>query len=335
MSAVLAPSRRSTASPCPTSHIATDQSRGSPARVRTAGTTVVASPMTVTTAARSTSRVRTPAGASTAAATAPLTTTAVTTPTTPAGHGSEATGSPAAIWAMTPIAAAGAQATAATTPPAAGHNGASTHASSPMTVTTGANGSASRFAGTAYVGRAGASGIVSGQHATCAAIGTATAVATGVQQLRASSAVSGGPSTTIPEVASTDRPKANDRANHGSTTSITTAARAMSGTPRTGRPDRCTTRTTTAITLARRIDGSGRTSTTNPTRSTTASAARAPRLSPAARPRSTTRATTTAQFEPDTAVRCVSALASIAASVAGSRPLRSPIARPRSSAPPG
>lgn len=147
--------------------------------------------------------------------------------------------------------------------------------------------------------------------------------------------MSGGPSTTIPLVASTDRANANDRANQGSTTSMPTAARAMSGTPRTGRPARCTTSTTIAITVARTIEGPGRTSTTNTRSTATAAAARRPRARPQARPRTTTSPTTTAQFAPDTAVRCVSAEVSIAASVVGSRPERSPIASPRSSAAPG
>ncbi len=202
-------------------------------------------------------------------------------------------------------------------------------------MTIGASGSASRFAGTPYVGSCGASRIVTGQHATCAATGTATAAATGGQTRRASSSVSGGARTTIPAVARTDRAKANDRAYQGSTTSIPTTARAMSGTPRTGRPDRCTTSTTTAITVARTIEGSGRTSTTKASRKPTATTARTSRSSPSARPSSTTRPTITAQFAPDTAVRWVSAVVSIAASVAGSSPLRSPIAMPRSSAAPG
>lgn len=42
----------------------------------------------------------------------------------------------------------------------------------------------------------------------------------------------------MPLVASTDSANPNDRANQGSTTSMPIAARAMSGTPRTGRPDR-------------------------------------------------------------------------------------------------
>nr|WP_243736451.1 hypothetical protein [Curtobacterium flaccumfaciens] len=147
--------------------------------------------------------------------------------------------------------------------------------------------------------------------------------------------MSGGPSTTIPLVASTDRTKANERAYQGSTTSIPATARPMSGTPRTGRPVRWTTSTTIAITVARTIDGSGRTSTTNASRSTTATAARAYRGNPRARPTTTTSPTTTAQFAPDTAVRWVSAEVSIADSVSASSPLRSPIASPRRSDAPG
>lgn len=139
----------------------------------------------------------------------------------------------------------------------------------------------------------------------------------------------------MPVVASTDSANPNERANQGSTTSMPIAAKAMSGTPRTGRPDRCTTSTTTAITVARTIDGSGRTSTTKASRTATADAARMPRGAPQSRPTTTTRPTTTAQFDPDTAVRWVSADVSMAASVSGARPERSPIARPRRSAAPG
>ncbi|AOX66983.1 hypothetical protein BJK06_15760 [Curtobacterium sp. BH-2-1-1] len=146
-------------------------------------------------------------------------------------------------------------------------------------------------------------GIVTGQQASCAATGIASAAATGVHIRRANSAVSGGPSTTIPLVASTDRANANDRAYQGSTTSIPTTARAISGTPRTGRPARCTTSTTTAITVARTIEGSGRTSTTNASRSAIATTARPARGRPTTRPSTTTSPTITAQFAPDTAVR--------------------------------
>nr|WP_258368786.1 hypothetical protein [Curtobacterium sp. MCBD17_030] len=176
---------------------------------------------------------------------------------------------------------------------------------------------------------------MTGQQATCAATGTATAVATGLPTRRASRSVTGAARTTIPVVASTDSAKANERAAHGSTTSMPTAARAISGTPRTGRPVRCTTRTTIAITVARVIDGSGRTRTTNPSSTTTATAARSARGAPIARPSSTTRPTRTAQFDPETAVRWVSAEVSIACSVSASSPERSPIASPRRSAAPG
>ncbi|WIB27663.1 hypothetical protein [Curtobacterium sp. MCSS17_015] len=177
--------------------------------------------------------------------------------------------------------------------------------------------------------------MVTGQHAICAATGTDTAAATGGQVRRASRSVSGGARTTMPVVARTESANANERATHGSTTSMPRTAIAMSGTPRTGRPVRCTTRTTTAITAARVIDGSGRTRTTKPSSTATATVARTIRGTPSARPSRTTRATTTAQFEPETAVRCVSADVSIACSVSGSSPDRSPIASPRRSAPPG
>jgi len=177
--------------------------------------------------------------------------------------------------------------------------------------------------------------MVTGQHASCAATGTAVTAANGVQTRRASNAVKGGPSTTMPVVARTDSAKANERAYQGSTTSIPATARAMSGTPRTGLPTRCTTHTTTAITVARTIDGSGRTRTTNASRNAIATPARADLGSPTERPTTITIPTMTAQLAPETAVRWVSADVSIAASVAVSNPPRSPMARPRRSAAPG
>lgn len=304
-------------------------------RTRTAGTVTDPIPRMTVSAATPDSSRRSRARTSTPTASAALTTPAATTPPGPDGHGAEATGNPAAPCAMRPMPAAGTHPTVASKPAPTGHTGASRHAASPTIVATGASTSASRFAGTAYVGRAGASGIVTGQQATCAAIGIATAAAMGVQTHRASRSVSGAARTTMPTVASTDSAKANERATHGSATSMPTAARAMSGTPRTGRPLRCTTSTTIAITVARVIDGSGRTSTTNPSSTTTAAAARRTLGAPVSRPSSTTRPTSTAQFDPETAVRWVSAEVSIACSVSASSPNRSPIASPRRSAPPG
>ncbi|MDR6171305.1 hypothetical protein QE359_002334 [Curtobacterium sp. SORGH_AS776] len=94
-------------------------------------------------------RKRIARGARTATATEALTTAAPTTPSTPAGQGAAAYGSAAAPCAMPPIALAGAHATAASTEPPHGHSGAVRHAASPTTVTIGASGSVSRFAGTA------------------------------------------------------------------------------------------------------------------------------------------------------------------------------------------
>jgi hypothetical protein len=202
-------------------------------------------------------------------------------------------------------------------------------------VAIGANGSASMFTGTAYTGSSGASSTVTGQQHACAAIGTARTAASTTGSRRANRAVRGGPSTTIPAVASTDNANAKDRATHGSATSMPIAASATSGSPCTGRPCRCTTRTTTAITVARTIDGSGRTSTTKPRSTATASPARRSRGARHARPMSKTSATSTAQFDPDTAVRWVSAVSSIAADVSASIRDRSPIASPPRSPPPG
>ena len=334
-SAVRPALRTSVASPCPTSHIATVQPVGTVARATTSGTATAPTPTRPTRTAPTVSDRRNRLPTSTAVASAELTAVAATTPTVPAGHGAAATGRSAATCAAAPMAAAGPHPTAASTPAPPDQTGARRQDASPATVTTGASISANRFVGTAYVGSAGDSGIVTGQHAVCAATGTATAAATGVQNRRASRSVSGGARTTMPVVASTESAKANDRAVHGSATIMPTTARAINGTPRTGRPVRCTTRTTTAITVARVIDGSGRTSTTKPSSTAIATTTRRTRGAPTARPSNTTSATSTAQFEPDTAVRCVSAEVSIACSVAGSSPDRSPIARPRSSAAPG
>ncbi|OII25271.1 hypothetical protein BIV03_08565 [Curtobacterium sp. MCBA15_016] len=148
-SAVPLPPRTSTASPCPTSHAATAQSPGSPARTTSRGTATDTIPTAATVHAARSRRKRTARGARTATATEALTTAAPTTPSTPAGQGAAAYGSAAAPCAMPPIALAGAHATAASTEPPHGHSGAVRHAASPTTVTIGASGSVSRFAGTA------------------------------------------------------------------------------------------------------------------------------------------------------------------------------------------
>lgn len=147
--AVLSPPRTSTASPCPTSHAATAQLPGTVPRTTSTGTATAATPTTTTTPATSSRRLRTVGVLSTATARHALTTTAPITPTVPPGHGADAYGSSAAPWAMPPTADAGAQATAASTEPPHGQTGASRHAPRPTTVTIGAMGSASRFAGTA------------------------------------------------------------------------------------------------------------------------------------------------------------------------------------------
>jgi len=148
-SAVDDPSRRSTASPCPTSQAATLQSAGTDPRTTTVGTATAATPTTTPTAATSRSRSRTAGRTSTAAADDPLTIAAPVTPTTPAGHGALAHGSAVAPCATPPIALAGTQAIAASTSAPQGHTGATRQAPSPTTVTIGARGSVSRFAGTA------------------------------------------------------------------------------------------------------------------------------------------------------------------------------------------
>ncbi|MCS6575488.1 hypothetical protein NYS52_13210 [Curtobacterium flaccumfaciens pv. flaccumfaciens] len=108
-----------------------------------------ATPTTSTDPAASSNREPIRPRTSTAVAMQPHTSTAAATPSTPAGHGAEACGRAAAPCAMPPTAAAGTHATAASAWAPAGHTGATVHAASPITVTTGANGSASRFAGTA------------------------------------------------------------------------------------------------------------------------------------------------------------------------------------------
>ncbi|OII11179.1 hypothetical protein BIU96_17740 [Curtobacterium sp. MCBA15_008] len=105
--------------------------------------------MTVTAPASRRSRKRTGRGTRTATATLALTVPAAITPATPPGHGADACGSAAAPWAIPPMALAGTQATAARTVPPHGHTAATRHAPSPTTVTIGARGSVSRFAGTA------------------------------------------------------------------------------------------------------------------------------------------------------------------------------------------
>lgn len=141
--------RSSTASPCPTSQAATAQSSGSPALTTSRGTATTAIPISTKTPASNSRRNRAGRGTRTATATLALTMPATKTPPTPPGHGTEANGSAAAPCATPPIAVAGTQATPASTDAPHGQIGAVRHAASPTTVTIGASGSVSRFAGTA------------------------------------------------------------------------------------------------------------------------------------------------------------------------------------------
>ena len=79
-----------------------------------------------------------------------------------------------------------------------------------------------------------------------------------------------------PRVASEDSAKPNDRASHGSTTSTTTIAAPSTGGPAERRDRLRPIRPIAPIAAARTTLGSGRASTTNPARATSASAGRTP-----------------------------------------------------------
>jgi hypothetical protein len=356
-----APEDRTTvASPCPTSHIATVHPSGTPNFAETSGATTDPTPRApIAAAATSEARLgdprcrrRTnggsetvldrrvffrpaPEGENTATSTADDANTASPSPIGPAGQGRTAPGRPASSAARRAIRVAGTHATAANHQATIGAAGARTHATRPATVDTGASGSARTFAGTDRAGNDGSRMTVTGQHMSCAETGTARSAATGNGSLAARRSVIRGATTRSPVVASTERANENDLAAQGSTSTIPTTAKARTGRGRARRPASSAMRTSVAMIVARTIDGSGRTSTRNARRTVPATMERGTRGTPPARPTAITRPTSTAQFEPDTAVRWLSATARIASSVASSMPERSPIASPRRSPAPG
>ncbi len=230
---------------------------------------------------------------------------------------------------------AGSQARRRTRPPADGQTGRTTQATSPPMVAGAAAGSASTLASTPCTGRPGCSTRSTGWHATCAATGIASASARRRGMRRDRRSASGGASTRSPAVASTLRAKPRSRASQGSPVSRTTTATARAGRPREGRPDAVETMSTAAITAARSTLGCGGTRITNAPRAANAATARAGRRSPAAAASASTSPTMTAQFAPETAVRCVSELSFMVCARAGVTADASPIARPGSSSAPG
>ena len=131
-------------------------------------------------------------------------------------------------------------------------------------------------------------------------------------------------------MARVDRAKPYERASQGSRTSTTTTAPARTGGPAERRDRLRPSSPMAPIAAARTTLGSGRASTTKPASASPASTGRSRRGSPRTAPSPRTIPTTTATFEPLTAVRCVIPVARIAAVRSSGVRLVSPMTRPGS-----
>ncbi len=254
-------------------------------------------------------------------------TASATAPGHPSSQGSASPGSCAAVVAVAAIHDAGTHASAAR-PDCSQGTAAVRHAARPSTVATGAAGPASRFARTPYTGTVGWMRISSGPQASWAASGTASASASGRGTARASPAASGRAHSSSAAVAATESAKPSDAASQGSNTSSTVTAVASSAIPTPARPRSTASIAMAAMAAARTTLGSGVTSTTNPTSTVSPQATRSPREAPSAAARAKAMPTTSAQLAPDTAVRCESDAAFIAASSVGDTMDVSPTASP-------
>ena len=339
--------RTSTASPCPTSHVAIDHpsgvatvasgpfnSRWAPASERTTTRIPAAPPLS----SRSLRTVAVPD----VAFRARITTIAIDTLTTatsaalpmPAGRRICAPGTRAVVVAVAAIQAEGSQAHAVSRS-ANGGTGAARHARSPITVATGAAGSAIRFAAIPISDCCSANSAMMGPQVSCAASGTARASATGAGMNLPMPRASGGASRMSAPEAATDSAKPGVAASHGSARTMPTAHSASIPAPALGRPSSTVSMAAAAITAARITLGSGVTSTTNPASPASASTTRRVRPPPHRAVSEKTAPTTMAQLAPLTAVRWLRPLARISSFSAADTARVSPTARPGSRPAPG
>ena len=254
------------------------------------------------------------------------------------GQGTVARGASAAVRAILAIARVGSAASHATQPAAVVDTTESSAVATPRTVAGATKGAASRFATTPTTDTELCSSTITGAHISWAATGTAKA---GPQprmrrgRHRPIAAPQGPANSSSPKVARVDSAKPADRDSHGSQQSRTRTATESAGMPARRLDVLRPSNPTPPIAAARTTLGSGRTSTTNPSRSTAASGGRQRRRTPRrpANPRAAAR--TIATLEPLTADRWVIPVTSMASSrSAGVRevsPMTSPGRRPRAS----
>jgi len=208
-------------------------------------------------------------------------------------------------------------------------------ARAPAIVAGAAAGSATRLAATPRRGTCGSMRTISGPQTSWADVGTARARARARGIHRSNPPARGRASTRRAPVAAAERAKPSERESHGSTISRIVTARDRTATPIAGRPSASASIATAAIAAARMTLGSGVTSATNAASTSIAPITLPPRDAPHSASRANAAPTTIAQFAPDTAVRCDSDEAFIAASVSGSRLVVSPTASPGTRPAPG
>ncbi len=335
-SATASPDRQSVASPWPTSHIATCHAEGTVSGPATVRTVVWPStrPRITATAAEASAVVRgSRRGRTTATPIAAPTTASSPAPGSPSGHGRFCADTAAVVCATAAIQAAGTQARAVS--PSRSHGNGAMHARAPAIVAGAAAGSATRLAATPSRGTCGSISTISGPQTSCAEVGTASARARARGIHRSNPPASGRARTSRAPVAAAERAKPRDRDSHGSTTSRTVTASDSTAIPMAGRPSASASIATPAIAAARMTLGSGVTRATNAVSTSIAPTTRPPRDAPHSASRANAAPTTIAQFAPETAVRCESDDAFIAASVAGSRLEVSPTASPGTRPAPG
>lgn len=198
-----------------------------------------------------------------------------------------------------------------------------------------AAGSATRLAATPSRGTCGSMSTISGPQTSWADVGTASPRARARGIHRSNPTARGRASTRRAAVAAADRAKPSERESQGSMTRSAVTAAESTAMPTAGRPRARASIATTAIAAARTTLGSGVTSATKATSTTVAPITRTPRGAPHSASNANAAPTTIAQFAPETAVRCDSDAAFMAASVDGSRLEVSPTARPGTRPAPG
>ncbi len=301
--------RTSTASPCPTSHAATTQSRGAvsgpitgPLTAAPATPSPVISATTTAAARRDASAAGPGRGGTISSATQAPRAASAAAPTGPSHHGSDARGRLAKVSAVAATHEAGSHAIHASASARGGAN-ASRHDAVPSSVAIGAAGPASTLATTPYSATSGANSTMMGPHTSWADSGTASASARGPGIHRDSPSASGAARVRRAPVAAAESRKPKLVASHGSVTSSTATAHESTAMPPPARPSSSAIIATPAMAEARMTLGSGVTSTTNPARAIDAAATRAPRPAPHQAAAPNAMPTMSAQFAPDTAVR--------------------------------